>query len=48
MNEIGNVRAMHSRRSYINSDAYSRGQADGIQVGINRGISGGSSRQIIK
>jgi hypothetical protein len=46
MNEIGNLRTMHSRKSYINSDAYSRGQADGIQVGINHGITGTPSRQV--
>lgn len=47
MNEIGNLRTMHSRRSYINTDAYNRGQTDGGQVGIHHGISGTSSRQII-
>jgi len=46
MNEIGKVRTMHSRRSYINSDAYSKGQADGNQVGINHGITGTPSRQV--
>lgn len=47
MNEIGNVRTMHSRRSYISSDAYSRGQTDGGHVGIRHGIPGGlSSRKI--
>lgn len=47
MNEIGNLRTLHSRRSYINSDAYSRGQTDGRQVGIHHGISGASSPNII-
>jgi hypothetical protein len=47
MSEIGNIRTMHSRRSYINSDAYSRGQTDGGQVGIHHGITGGSSQQNI-
>ena len=42
MNEIGTVRTMHSRRSYINSDAYSRGLSDGGQVGIHHGITGDS------
>ncbi len=47
MNEIGNIRTMHSRRSYINSDAYSRGQADGGEIGIHHGITGsGSPRSI--
>ena len=43
MNEIGNVRTIQSRRSYINSDAFNRGQTDGGQVGISRGITGASS-----
>ncbi len=43
MSEIGQVRTMHSRRSYVNSDAYSRGQTDGGQVGIHQGIGGASS-----
>jgi len=46
MNEIGKVRTMRSRRSYINSDAYSKGQADGNQVGINHGITGTPARQV--
>lgn len=47
MSEIGNVRTMHSRRSYISADAYSRGQLDGGEVGIRHGITGGSpSREI--
>ena len=45
MNEIGNLRTMHSRRSYINSDAYSRGQTDGGQVGIHQGVTGASSHK---
>jgi hypothetical protein len=44
MSEIGNLRTMHSRRSYVNSDAYSRGQTDGGRVGIHHGIPGASSR----
>jgi hypothetical protein len=43
MDEIGTLRTMHSRRSYINSDAYTRGQTDGGQVGIHHGITGSSS-----
>lgn len=48
MSEIGNLRKMHSRRSYINSEAYYKGQADGRQIGINLGIEGSPSsrRQI--
>ena len=47
MNEIGNLRTMRSRKSYVNTDAYSRGQMDGGQVGINRGITGATSPQKI-
>jgi hypothetical protein len=43
MNEIGNIRTMHSRRSYINTDAYSRGQSDGGEVGISKAVTGVSS-----
>ena len=47
MNEIGTIRTMHSRRSYISSDAYSKGQSDGEEVGINHGINDASSRHSI-
>lgn len=47
MNEIGNIRTINSRRSYINSDAYSSGQTDGRQVGIHHGISTALSPQSI-
>jgi hypothetical protein len=47
MNEIGNLRTMRSRRSYINGAAYAKGQTDGGQVGISRGITGASSPQSI-
>jgi hypothetical protein len=45
MSEIGNLRKMHSRRSYINSEAYYKGLADGKQIGINPGIEGSPSSQ---
>jgi hypothetical protein len=38
MNAIGNIRTVHSRRSYIHSDAYFKGQDDGRQVGIHQGV----------
>lgn len=38
MNEIGNLRTVRSRRSYISADAYAKGQSDGGQVGIHQGI----------
>jgi hypothetical protein len=45
MNEIGSIRTMHSRRSYIHSDAYSRGQNDGRQVGIYQGVEQATSKR---
>lgn len=47
MNEIGAVRTMRSRKSYVNADAYTRGQTDGEQVGIHHGINGASSPRSI-
>lgn len=38
MNEIGSIRTVRSRRSYIHADAYYKGQDDGRQVGILQGI----------
>ena len=43
MNEIGNLRTLRSRKSYVNIDAYAKGQMDGGQVGISHGIPGASS-----
>ena len=45
MNEIGNLRTVRIRKSYISSDAYAKGQTDGGQVGIHKGIGGDSSTQ---
>ena len=47
MNEIGNLRTVRSRRSYINTDAYTKGQTDGRQIGINHGIGTGVAAQRI-
>ena len=49
MNEIGNLRTVRSRRSYINADAYyTKGQTDGRQVGIHNGIgTGGATKRTI-
>jgi hypothetical protein len=41
MGEIGPVRTLHSRRSYVDGNAYAQGQADGRQVGIHRGVAQG-------
>jgi hypothetical protein len=38
MDELGTIRTMHSRRSYINNTAYNQGQLDGQQVSIHKGV----------
>jgi uncharacterized protein DUF2786 len=38
MSDIGPTRTVRSRRSYIDSHAYTKGQEDGQQVGIHKGI----------
>ena len=38
LDEMGAIRTIHSRRSYINASAYSQGQADGQQVSIHKGV----------
>ena len=45
MNEIGNLRTVTSRKSYINGDAYTKGQVDGKHVGIHQGIGAGGKPQ---
>ena len=41
MQELVAVRTIRSRKSYINSDAYTRGQADGKKVGIHQALGAG-------
>ncbi len=38
MSEMGAIRTMRSRRSYVHSDAYTKGQSDGTQITITQGI----------
>lgn len=38
MDEIGPIRTIHSRRSYINANAYNQGQTDGQQVTVHQAI----------
>jgi hypothetical protein len=45
MSDLGPTRTVRSRRSYIDGHAYTTGQQDGHQVGINKGISGSSPAQ---
>ncbi|HIJ88232.1 MAG TPA: DUF2786 domain-containing protein [Desulfuromonadales bacterium] len=43
MTAIGTLRTMHSRKSYINSNAYTFGQADGATIGLRHGVTGTAS-----
>lgn len=45
MNEIGSIRTMHSRKSYISPTAYAQGEADGRRVGIHQGLRDGGVNQ---
>jgi hypothetical protein len=48
MNEIGSIRTIRSRSSYVHSDAYMTGQNDGKQVGIHQGVEqAGSTRRAL-
>jgi hypothetical protein len=38
MDDLGQVRMMRHRKSFVHSDAYERGQADGDRVGLVQGI----------
>jgi len=42
MEEVGPIRRVISRKSYVNSNAYNQGREDGSTVGIHRGVAGGS------
>jgi len=43
MEELGVIRTIRSRKSYINPDAYTSGQADGKKVGIRQALGAGRS-----
>lgn len=45
MSDLGPIRTVRSRLSYINSNAYTKGQEDGRQIGMHKGITGSSSPQ---
>jgi hypothetical protein len=45
MSDLGPTRTVMSRRSYVNSNAYTKGQEDGQQIGMYKGITGSSSTQ---
>lgn len=48
ISEMGPIRNVRSRRSYINSSAYAKGQTDGRNVGISKGIHSNSQKSIIR
>jgi hypothetical protein len=47
INDLGNLRIVRCRKSYINTDAYTKGQTDGRQVGVHHGIETGGTKQRI-
>jgi hypothetical protein len=47
MNDMGSIRTMRSRKSFISGDAYAKGQTDGRQVGIHHGVTGAATRKSI-
>ena len=47
ISEMGPIRTVKSRKSYINAHAYNKGRLDGTQVGVNHGIGGSNSAQQI-
>jgi hypothetical protein len=38
INELGPIRTMHSRRSYINATAFDQGQTDGQMISLHKGV----------
>jgi hypothetical protein len=40
MSELGPIRTVRGRKSYINTHAYSKGQEDGKSVSIHKGVAG--------
>jgi hypothetical protein len=50
MSELGAIRTVRGRRSYINTHAYSQGQSDGKNVSIHKGLAatgGHSSKSLL-
>jgi hypothetical protein len=47
MSEIGKIRTLHSRRSFINSAAYNCGEKDGEAIGLCHGVTGSASSHAI-
>jgi hypothetical protein len=44
ISELGPIRTVRGRRSYINSHAYNQGQSDGKNISIHKGVSGGRGK----
>ena len=44
ISDMGRIRTVRNRKSYINSGAFSQGETDGNSVGIHRGIESERSR----
>jgi hypothetical protein len=45
LDEMGIIRTIRSRRSYINATAYTQGQTDGRQVSIHKGLEQSKSKR---
>ncbi|MEI6213543.1 MAG: DUF2786 domain-containing protein [Desulfuromonadales bacterium] len=48
MNELGPIRTVHGRRSYIDTHAYSKGQEDGGNISIRKGVTGSRGQAAIE
>jgi Protein of unknown function (DUF2786) len=47
MDELGPIRTVRGRKSYINSSAYNQGQSDGKTVSIHKGVAGGGGQAVL-
>ncbi len=47
MSELGRIRTLRGRRSYINSHAYNQGQTDGKEIIILKGVAGGNCSKML-
>lgn len=43
MADMGIIRTVRSRKSYVNAHAYTKGQQDGSMVGVNKAVSAGDT-----
>jgi hypothetical protein len=48
MSELGAIRTVRGRRSFVNSHAFSQGQSDGKNVSIHKGVAGGHDSKLLR